>query len=249
MIEYDPVKDGMDKVFDTVKYTITKPPEFLSAYVHSFWELKTGDTLAEDFILHAVPDACTNIMLNQMDTTIAGLTALRTRFTQLNLGKSFYFVGIQLHPGVWQDKEEPIFDSYIGRTYQGNLPLIKLSREIKDLDFADKIPLMSVFVNDLVDSHKIKVNPIISQILTNCDSIFTVTDMAEIASLSARQLQRRLKQDIGLTPHDFLKILRLQSALREHDFLMHYTDQAHYIKEFRKMMGDSPNRFHKKYDV
>lgn len=89
MIEYDPVKDGMDKVFDTVKYTITKPPEFLSAYVHSFWELKTGDTLAEDFILHAVPDACTNIMLNQMDTTIAGLTALRTRFTQLNLGKSF----------------------------------------------------------------------------------------------------------------------------------------------------------------
>ena len=129
------------------------------------------------------------------------------------------------------------------------MPLIKLSQEIKDLDFADKIPLMSVFVNDLVDSHKIKVNPIISQILTNCDSIFTVTDMAEIASLSARQLQRRLKQDIGLTPHDFLKILRLQSALREHDFLMHYTDQAHYIKEFKKMMGDSPNRFHKKYDV
>jgi len=42
----------------TVFYAYTKPPEDLSDYVHSYWELKTLTTLADDFHLHALPDAC-----------------------------------------------------------------------------------------------------------------------------------------------------------------------------------------------
>ncbi|MFN9114970.1 MAG: DUF6597 domain-containing transcriptional factor, partial [Bacteroidota bacterium] len=77
---YDPIKDGMEKATRSVRYTVEKPPEYLSGLVHCYWELKTETTLADDFCLHAMPDACVNILFNQADTDIAGITALRTTY-------------------------------------------------------------------------------------------------------------------------------------------------------------------------
>ena len=70
--------------------------------------------LQEDFQLHALPDACVNILFNQLDTEIAGVTALPTTYEILNLGKSFLYAGIQLLPGVWQGNPQEIFDRFAG---------------------------------------------------------------------------------------------------------------------------------------
>lgn len=96
---YDPIKDGIEKTACWVRYTEDKPPASLSSWVHCYWELKTETALADDFCLHAIPDACVNILFNQADPDIAGITALRTTCEVLNLGKSFHYVGIQLLPG------------------------------------------------------------------------------------------------------------------------------------------------------
>ena len=63
---YDPIKDGVDKTVQSVRYTEASPPASLSDLVHSFWELKTDSELPNDFHLHALPDACVNILLNQL---------------------------------------------------------------------------------------------------------------------------------------------------------------------------------------
>lgn len=111
---YDPIQDGIDKTALSVRYSVDKPPGHLSSVVHCYWELKTEATLSEDFCLHAVPDACVNILFNQADTEIAGVTALRTTYEVLNLGKSFHYVGIQLIPGVWQGNPQEIADQFEG---------------------------------------------------------------------------------------------------------------------------------------
>jgi hypothetical protein len=95
---YSPIRDGIEKIVQSVRYTEAKPPGNLSGLVHCFWELKTDRALSEDFCLHALPDACVNILFNQVDTDIAGVTALRTTYEVLNLGKSFHYVGIQFCP-------------------------------------------------------------------------------------------------------------------------------------------------------
>jgi hypothetical protein len=99
---YSPIQDGIEKAVQFVQYTEAKPPGNLSEFVHCFWELKTAVALPDDFCLHALPDACVNLLFNQLDTQIAGVTALKTTFTVLNLGKLFHYVGIQFYPGVWQ---------------------------------------------------------------------------------------------------------------------------------------------------
>ncbi len=245
---YSPIQDGIEKTARSVRYTEAKPPGHLSGWVDCFWELKTERVLTDDFLLHALPDACVNILFNQVDTNIAGVTALRTTFEVLNLGKTFHYVGIQLLPGVWQGNREEIVDHFVGTAYAGRLPLVKKSNELSGLDFAAKQPVLAKLVQWFIDEELVVSNLVTEKILANLDSIRTVSDMAAVAGLSPRQLQRTLQQTTGFTPHDLLKVLRLQQSFKQH-FLDLYADQSHFIHSFRKIAGYTPAKYADKFDV
>ena len=245
---YDPIKDGVDKTTQSVRYTVEKPPGHLASAVHCYWELKTEATLAEDFCLHAVPDACVNILFNQADTEVAGVTALRTTYEVLNLGRSFHYVGIQLLPGVWQGNPQEIADQFVGTPYLGELPLLATSRQLAQRDFAGKQELMTELVQWFIDANLVVRNPVTERILAKLDDIRTVADMAAVACMSARQLQRKLKETTGFSPHDLLKVLRIQQSFKQH-YLDLYADQSHYIHSFRKVTGYTPAKYIDKFDV
>jgi AraC-like DNA-binding protein len=245
---YSPIQDGIDKSVRSVKFSEAQPPSSLAGLVHCFWELKTVTDLPEDFHYHALPDACVNILFNQVETNIAGVTALRTKAEVLNLGKSFHYVGIQFYPGVWQGKKEEIVDCYVGTPYLGNLPLIQTSKKIAEMDFNSKLPILSELVQWFLKKKLITINVVTEKILTRLDQIHTVADMARLTELSPRQLQRTLKRMTGLSPHDLLKVLRVQQSFKKH-YLELYADQSHYIHSFRKVTGYTPAKYTAKFDV
>ena len=245
---YDPVKDGVEKSVDAVSYAEVEPPERHGELVHCFWELKTERVLDEDFTLHALPDACTNLLFDQVDVTIAGVTALQTTHTELNLGTRFHYVGVQLYPGVWRGDPAATVDRYVGEPYGGTLPLIETSRRLAKVDLAGKVTVLSELVDRFRDEGLIAPNPTVARILENLDGIHKVADMAAAAGLSPRQLQRTLKETAGFSPHDLLKVLRLQQSFRS-DYQLAFADQSHFTDSFRKATGYTPGRFFKKFDV
>ena len=183
-----------------------------------------------------------------METGIAGVTALRTTYEVLNLGKSFHYVGIKLLPGVWQGNPQEIADQFVGTPYVGELPLVAKSRELALRDFSAKQDLMSGLVQWFMDAKLVVRNPVTERILAKLDDIRSVSDMASIACLSPRQLQRSLKQTTGLSPHDLLKVLRIQQSFKQH-YLDLYADQSHYIHSFRKVTGYTPAKYINKFNV
>ena len=245
---YNPIQDGMEKTVGAVRYAEAKPPGQLSGLVHCFWELKTERVLAEDFQLHAMPDACVNILFNQLDTNIAGVTALRTTYEVLNLGKSFHYVGIQLLPGVWHGNRQEIADSFVGTPYMGALPLVKTSNELAKREFTAMPPIFSELMQWFVDAGLVVPNVVTEKILTHIADVHTVADMAAVSGLSTRHLQRTLKQTTGFTPHDLLKVLRMQQSFKQH-YLDLYADQSHFIHSFRKITGYTPVKYANKFDV
>jgi AraC-like DNA-binding protein len=245
---YDPIQDGIAKTARAVRYAEAAPPGHLSGLVHCYWELRTEQPLAEDFQLHAMPDACVNILFNQVDTAIAGITALRTRYEVLTLGRSFNYAGIQLLPGVWQGDPHEIADQFVGTPYTGTLPLVATSQELARHDFAAKQPVMSALVEWCVGAGLVVSNPVTERILATLDEIRTVADMAAVACLSPRQLQRTLRKSTGFSPHDLLKVLRIQQSFRRH-YLDLYADQSHYIHSFRKVTGYTPAKYIDTFDV
>ena len=166
----------------------------------------------------------------------------------LNLGKSFHYVGIQFYPGVWQGKKEEIVDCYVGTPYSGNLPLIQTSKKIAKVAFDTKLQALTDLVEWFVEEGLVTANVVTEKILTQLDEIHSVADMAKLVKLSPRQLQRTIKQMTGFSPHDLLKVLRVQQSFKKH-YLDMYSDQSHYIHSFRKVTGYTPSKYAAKFDV
>lgn len=245
---YDPVKDGVAKTVESVVYTEAPPPEGLSELVHCFWQLRTERELADDFTLHAMPDACVNLLFDLSDTRIAGVTQLHTTHTTLDLGRSFHYAGIQLFPGVWRGDSAATVDHFVGEPYEGDLPLVEAGAAAAAAGADGMATVFSRLVATLVHSGVVAPNPVTAAILGRLDEITNVVDMAEVAALSPRQLQRTLKATTGFTPHDLLKVLRIQRSFRQ-DYLLLFADQSHFTHSFRKVTGYTPGRFRTTFDV
>ncbi len=244
---YNPVKDGVEKATESVAYDEIVPPAALGDLVHCFWEMRTESELDEDFTLRAVPDACVNLLFDQFDTRVAGVTQLHTTHATLDLGRSFHYAGIQFYPGVWRDWDATV-DHYVGEPYEGDLPLVEVGAAAAKFDLVGKAAVFAGFVETLLDAGLVAPNPVTAAILTNLDHIHSVADMAVAAALSPRQLQRSLKATTGFSPHDLLKVLRVQHSFRR-DYLLSFADQSHYTHSFRRLTGYTPGQFKKRFDV
>lgn len=245
---YDPKGNGKDKAVPSVQFVETEPPSHLRGIVHRFLELKTEPALAEDYRFHALPDACTYIVFDQINPRITGVSQLRAKSEEFNLGRTFHFVNIRFLPGVWQHGSMPVVQGLIDTPYTGDLPFLDINQKLIRKGFADSQSILSELVEDLLKRGLVARNPITEQIFGHLDDIVSVADMAEIANLSPRQLQRKLKATTGFAPHDFLKILRLQQSLDGGD-VWSYADQSHFIHSFRNATGYTPGKYARKFDV
>lgn len=245
---YSPVVDGFSQRGAAVRYAEQPPPNDLVDVVHVFWELRTLAPLPADFLYHAVPDACVNLLFNQIDTEVAGVTALHTQATTLNLGPAFHYVGVQLFPGAWQGGRDEIQDRYVGTAYAGALPLVRFNRQLAGLDFVAMGPVLADLVRWCMAQGKVRGHPLTAAILSRLDAIRTVSDMAVLAGVSTRQLQRTLRQITGFAPHDLLKVLRLQQSFRRHHLDL-YADQSHFTHAFRQAVGYTPGQYRKAFGV
>lgn len=245
---YDPKGNAKERSVPSVQFHEAAPPDHLCSIVHRFLDLKTDGALAEDYRFHALPDACVYIVFDQRRTDIAGITKLRASSEEMNLGKTFHFVNIRFLPGVWQGGPGGVAHGMVDTEYAGELPLVDINLRMAELDFAEKQPILSTLVDQLIEQKLVAPNPVTEKIFSHLDDIYSVADMAEVATLSTRQLQRTLKRTTGFAPHDFLKVLRLQQALKEEPSLT-YADQSHFIHSFRNATGYTPGKYAKKFNV
>ncbi len=245
---YSPAVDGFSIRGSAVRYSEAPPTADLAEVVHCFWELRTREALPHDFHYHALPDACVNLLFNLVDPRIAGVTALHTQATTLNLGRSFHYAGVQFYPGAWQGNRSEILNHYVGTPYRGPLPLVATGRRLAGLDFLAMVPVLAELVRWCLSQGHARANPITLQILANLHAIRSVADMAALVGLSPRQLQRTLQQHTGFAPHDLIKVLRLQESFRK-PYLDLYADQAHFTHAFRQAIGYTPGQYRKRFRV
>jgi AraC-like DNA-binding protein len=88
----------------------------------------------------------------------------------------------------------------------------------------------------------------------NIQPKITVTELSQIACLSNKQFGRVFTEYIGITPKEFIRVIRLQRALfllqnspydnyAQLAFDCGFYDQSHLIKEFKGFSGYTPNEY------
>ncbi len=100
-----------------------------------------------------------------------------------------------------------------------------------------------------------EVTPAVQYIRANFHRRIDLTDLAKAVGFSPRQLQRKFRQTLGLSPQELLlktRIMAASRALREGDAPIAeiaaecgFYDQSSFTEHFRRYMGQTPLRFRK----
>lgn len=103
-------------------------------------------------------------------------------------------------------------------------------------------------------SQRPQLFPAAQQVIQREGFNISVNTFARELGMSTRQLNRKLTEQIGYSPKEFLKVHRICSVLQflrtqptinfcETAYHFGYFDQAHFNHEFTQMIGQSPSQF------
>ncbi|MCA1757261.1 MAG: helix-turn-helix domain-containing protein [Bacteroidales bacterium] len=120
----------------------------------------------------------------------------------------------------------------------------------------ERVRIIETTLRKMLRINSDSINALSSSVLKHCLSVDKLNYGEIIANSGAsrRTLERNIKQDIGLTPKKFLKIIRFNRAfsmlkersdmnLQDIAYLNGYYDLPHFINEFREYSGCSPIRY------
>jgi AraC-like DNA-binding protein len=95
-----------------------------------------------------------------------------------------------------------------------------------------------------------------AQLILQNKGIIKIGDLADYINLSPSQFRKRFNQEIGMSPKEYAKIIRIDSLIKQMKsstalnltqigYQMGYFDQAHFIKDFVSVTGLSPRNYRK----
>ncbi|MDR1761041.1 MAG: AraC family transcriptional regulator [Bacteroidales bacterium] len=113
--------------------------------------------------------------------------------------------------------------------------------------------LSELLKNNCDDFEFSRINHIAELIKQTCGKI-TVNQLASAAYLSRKQFERIFSEHIGVSPKQYLKIIRFQSAIFQKQqnsnltmtdlsYNSGYFDQSHFINDFKSLSGLTPKQY------
>lgn len=120
----------------------------------------------------------------------------------------------------------------------------------------ERLALAELFLSNTAQKNHIHLNYInrAAELIRQSKGAMKIDELPDKVCISLRQLERGFKEKIGISPKHYLRISRVNEVynqLRENQVLNFaelayqtgYTDQAHFIKEFKNLTGAKPTIF------
>jgi AraC-like DNA-binding protein len=126
---------------------------------------------------------------------------------------------------------------------------------------SDKILLAENYLYQNLSRNRINLYylNLAAELIRDKKGMLTIEELAKKVYISVRQLEREFKQKLGISPKLYMRIARLNEVNRQiqngHRFILSdlayssgYTDQAHFIKDFKYFTGENPSVFVREKD-
>jgi len=233
------------------------PSDDLSFFVEHYWIVAWDLTGQEPQTAETLPYPSIHLVIERDRSRLYGVTS--GKFVRRIEGKGRAF-GIKFRPGAFY----PFVKSSISAFTDKVIPLseifgadaLALERAIVPLDDADKdqmIEAAEAFLRARLpeqDDNVRLVNDIVSCITADRE-ITKVDTVVSRLGVGKRQMQRLFSLYVGVSPKWVIKRYRMHEAVErlaeggavdwpQLALDLGYFDQAHFIKEFKSMVGRSP---------
>ena len=212
----------------------------------------------ESYVQHVLPDPCVHVIVEPRATHVLGVV---TKLFSTTLTESSVVFGLKFRPGGFY----PFFGQPVVALTNKSIRMTKVFGEIDEQRLttrvagADGSAVMTLLENVLrarmpdVDAAYDEACAVADRIAAD-STIHSVEQAARVFGTTPRSLQRLCRTYIGATPKWLIRLYRIKEAaarIEEGDveswvdlaLRLGYTDQAHFINDFRSLVGESPARY------
>jgi len=250
-------------------YIELKPNTLLSSYIDAYWIVE--DVAETKNFRPVLPDGCVDIIVSLGDSSyendftpaIPYVNGTQTSFQKVLHSGNIKMFGIRFKPAVFklftkipiseftnlkidifsfQSLFDQSFYSRIEKGIDDNLSINAIIGNIEQF-LLEKLPVLPS-----VDK---RIQHALSLIHTHAGNM-SIDKLTAECCLSERQLERRFKDEMGISPKTFSRIIKFQetrkllttgtwSNLHELAWDCGYFDNAHLTKEFLKFSGTLPS--------
>lgn len=241
--------------FEIQRYTPAPP---LPDFIHRYWIIRWALRGQAPHKQETLPYPCVNMVIERGNSRIYGVVSRKFERRLEGTGK---VIGIKFRPGGFY----PFTNAPLAGLTDRSIPVRDVfgpgSQQLEDVvmaadDNREMIVLVEAFLCQRLpqpDDNVTLVNQIIDQIMAQ-RSILKVDDVAAEFGLSVRSLQRLFRQYVGVSPKWVIQRTRLQEAadqlaaggpvsLPKTAQEFGYFDQAHFIKDFKAVIGSTPAEY------
>jgi len=251
-------------------YKEIRPPDYLKDYVRYFWILEGDHTDPSTKRLGPLADGCPGIMFQEYNkgayfdhenkklpqTFLYGQTVTRT---SIYLSGAFKTVGVRFFPHALRYFFG--FGAYELTDSCLDLNLLPKNKETEITEkllntrcVKDKIEILSDYLFLLMRPGKRYMDEstcyAVTKIIESAGN-FSLRELQKELRMTERSLQRKFKQEVGISPKLFAKVCRFQASftqlknnsytkLSDIAFDNGYADQSHFIRIFKEFTGFSP---------
>lgn len=237
------------------------PSEKLASFVEHYWFVEWNYTGNPPQQVETLPHPAVHLVYEEGKTEIAGVP--KKRFSRLLQGKGFVF-GIKFTPGGFYGFYKKPVSQITGKVVAtGKIFAEGIDDYEKALFQAKNHEEMIVAAEAFLTSQNPasfedaeKVSAMVYDTMRN-RQILNVQQLADTYHITLRSIERLFARYAGVTPKWVIKRYRLHEAAdrisREKitdwpalSYALGYYDQAHFIRDFKQVVGLSPDAYAKK---
>lgn len=256
-----------------MSFQILYPSPKLAPYIKMYWTMKGSVKSGEQHIQRIIPNGLTEIIFYQNDvpesSTKNGFLKDKSQISgQKNIPFDLIVSGqiklfsILFKPhGISRFFNIPaseLFNQTIPLRYLLGSQLDKIEDELFEATSnSEQVAIVEKLLLQLSakrESYKLpRITESVIQINAENENK-TIPDLAAVACLSRKQFERNFTELIGISPKQFMKVIRFQRALfiqqnnsnlklTELACNVGYFDQSHMISDFKELSGFTPGQY------
>ncbi|MFL5812096.1 MAG: DUF6597 domain-containing transcriptional factor [Bdellovibrionia bacterium] len=246
------------------KFNLTRipPSSLLSPFIEQYWMVSWNLMGEKPYVSETLPFPSVHIAIEKQRPELYGVTTGRFTRTLKGCGRVF---GVKFRPAGFY----PFFRFSISS-------LTDRTTSLREVFGAEGATLRTLILRESDENARVKhMEEFLTARLPKRDPLFekirdaveriekdrSITRVEQIASflgISMRPLQRKFDKYVGVSPKWIIQRYRLQEAaellangspeesVSEIALSLGYFDQAHFIRDFKKVIGTTPNAYAKK---
>ncbi|MEI1279857.1 helix-turn-helix domain-containing protein [Leptospira venezuelensis] len=237
-----------------IQYSEIAPCTELISCIAYYWEFSSKLSVPSQY--QVVPDACVDLILNvnSQDNILISLSPISLESFPIQPGDRWF--GIRFLPSGIRRFFKMDLGEIKAQTYSFSEIFPQEAKELEDKlrisnSFLNRIKTCDLYFSELFKKKSMETDPRVQNSLHQLYSDFQKSTEKLSFQISSRHLRRLFSENIGLSPKEFAKVLRFQTALKnwkENGQLETgegFYDQSHFIKDWKKFTGLTPSSLRK----